>query len=176
MAKNLYLIFFFIALVGCGSESEPEQEETTSTVEEEGPSVSDKFEAYLQEAFSEEIGDEEHFYMFTTETMCALCKGNHFSSFKDFQSKLTPRSMTIISDFPAEKHLDSALVNICRHDSIGLFNHYSFPKSYLTVYRTENGKVDEYAFYKESEKFMEFMQKYKLISLNEKTPSVGDDV
>ncbi len=124
------------------------------------PSVTVKFEAYLEEAFDENIREEEHFYLFTTEKVCALCVGNHFSSFKEFQNELNKRNLTVISDFPCAKRLDSSLIEVCRYDSLGLFNNYSFPKSYLTFYRTKSKMVQSYAFYKQSSKFMEFVEEH----------------
>jgi len=121
------------------------------------PSVTVKFKAYLEEAFDENIREEEHFYLFTTERVCALCVGNHFSSFKEFQNGLNKNNLTVISDFPCAKRLDSGLIEVCRYDSLGLFNNYSFPKSYLTFYRTKSKMVQSYAFYNQSSKFMEFV-------------------
>jgi len=124
------------------------------------PSVTVKFKAYLEDAFNEEILEEEHFYLFTTEKVCALCVGNHFSSFKEFQNRLNKKDLTVISDFPCSKRLDSSLIEVCRYDSLGLFNNYSFPKSYLTFYRTKSKMVQSYAFYKQSAKFMEFVEEH----------------
>jgi len=124
------------------------------------PSVTVKFKAYLEEAFDEEIREEEHFYLFTTEKVCALCVGNHFSSFKEFQNGLNKKGLTVISDFPCAKRLDSSLIEVCRYDSLGLFNNYSFPKSYLTFYRTKSKMVQSYAFYNQTSKFMKFVKEH----------------
>jgi len=130
--------------------------------ESENPSVTTKFRAYLNEALQSEIGDEEHFYLFTTEKICELCIDSHFTSFDESKEKLKSEKLTIISDFPCEKRFEGDLFQICQYDSLGLFNNYSFPKSYLTLYKTKNGKVDSYVFYKESEKFEVFMQENNL--------------
>lgn len=127
---------------------------------ENEPSITDKFSAYLHEAFNEQIPEEEHFYLFTTEKVCALCAGPHFSSFNEFQNILNNQDLSVITDFPCKKRLNSSLSEVCRYDSLGLFNHYSFPKAYLTFYRTKSGEVKSYAFYKQSAKFMEFAQKH----------------
>lgn len=148
MGRNGFLTLVCLVLIyGCASE------EATS----EAPTITKKFKSYLDEAFQEQISEEVHFYLFTTEKVCALCKGSHFSSFTEFQQMLIREKLTIISDFPCETRFDSRLQEVCRYDSLSLFNNYSFPKSYLTIYKTSGGNVDSYAFYKEPEKFMAFL-------------------
>ncbi len=140
--------------VGCAAPVEPTDRE---------PGVSEKFSAYLLEAFNETIPVEEHFYMFSTDEVCSLCEGDHFASFEDFQGKLVLTNLTVVSDFPCAQRLAPKLHKVCKYDSTSLFNSYSFPKSYLTIYKTSVGKVDSYVLYKEPDKFMWFLEENGLL-------------
>lgn len=142
------LIFFY-------SCSEPIKDKETKGV----------FESYFEDTFSYSVNSTTYIIIISKQ-LCGLCENSVFQSFVDNQNKIKSKDITLITDIN-RNDIDTLLSTDFKPkvliDSISNFSNYSFPRSYITIYKIKNGEVTDYAFFSENEKLDTFLKKENLL-------------
>jgi hypothetical protein len=145
--KLVINIIILLFLLSCGDTTEQQQNKGL-------------FYSYLSETFDKEI-DQTYFIIIGKE-VCSLCEGGTFNGFKEQQTHINASKITLITDFKKED-IDTLLMGSFKPqiliDSNSNFSSYTFPRSYITIYKVKEGEIINHAFFSESEELNQFLEK-----------------
>jgi thioredoxin-related protein len=133
----LFLLFFFSCKNG---------EQEIQIVETPNDEYSHYFASYLNEAFQIEPADSLTYFLFYSQKKCSFCEKNVQQELYDLLSKDLSSKLMIISDTVFDDAVVTKFNSNFLLDSAALFSTYSFPFSYLVLYKVEDKKLKEYAY------------------------------
>lgn len=123
------------------------------------------FTSYLEETFNNHIKTDSAYFLIIGKQICTYCEKGTLEGFKIQQTKIKSSEITLITDFRKED-VDTLLMNTFKPkiliDPLGNFGNYTFPRSYITIYKVIDGKIDSYAFFSEDVKLNQFLEKENL--------------
>lgn len=123
------------------------------------------FERYYQQVFNEK--PRSIYYIIVGSDLCGLCENNVFRSFRQQQKHIKSDQITLITDLP-KKRLDTLFIEdfspAVLVDSTRKFSRYAFPRSYVTIYKIEEGSIQDYVFFRDTLALKQFLQKEQLLN------------
>ena len=123
------------------------------------------FHLYLEETFEQKlIKNKNKYIIILGKHICKLCEDDVYLKFKEKQKVLKQENLIIITDLNKS---DSLFIPSLRNniviDSVSNFENYSFPRSYITIYKVNNGDIIDYVYFSNEDELKKFLKNEHLL-------------
>lgn len=124
------------------------------------------FALYLEETFNSHIKTDSAYFLIIGKQICTYCEKGTIEGFKIQQTKIKSSEIMLITDFRKED-IDTLLIDTFKPkillDSLGNFGNYTFPRSYITIYKIIDGKIKKFAYLSDDKALNSFLKQENLI-------------
>lgn len=155
--KIILVALTFCVLFGCTETSR------SNVTAKESSSI---FSMYWNETFPNKISTDSAYILIVGKQICSYCKEGALSAFKIQQSKINANEITLITDFK-KNDIDTLLQEgfnpTILYDTLGNFGNYSIPRSYVTLYKVINGKIERYVYFSDDNALNNFLEQENLL-------------